>query len=64
LPNAHLAEPWLYCALNDRSGFGLGTGDWLCHDCEFYAKQIAVGADARTTAGPETGATEACQRIN
>ena len=62
LPNAHLTKPRLHCTLNNRSDFRLRNSEWLCHDCEFYAKRIAAGADARNTAGPETGATEDWQR--
>jgi len=58
LPNAHLTKARLYCTLNNGSDFGLRTSSWLCHNCEFYARQIAAGADVRRTAGLETGATQ------
>jgi hypothetical protein len=43
--------------LNNGSGCGPESRVWLHHECEFYAERICAGGDARTTAGPETGAT-------
>jgi hypothetical protein len=43
LPNAHFTEPWLYRTLNDGSDCRLGTGDWLVHNCAFYAGWISAG---------------------